>query len=313
LSLAVISPLAFLEAAFNGTTLAFFGMQCPVWVPSFLILALVFVYFVGAVSVRLRFERDRRHVLQRLVALVLFAVAVLFTAGEHTASARPAEARQIMAVVLGLILAGLLAAAPWLGANRPVTESEIGTSPIARLRRLVVSGPGFVFLMWLSTVPVVLIALHTVGDLNIPGRQVWQVYAGVIAPAALAWSVAAALLAGRTTSRRRFVGMTAAYILMLAVTLVPLIVGGIASTRSPDNVPIWVQALTLLSPISMIGAIAAPQEMQATLKTLIGAIGKEGPFAIASTLYIALLLALAFLRRMLAPRETPSGPFSSAD
>ncbi len=313
LSLGVISPLAFLEAAFDGTTVAFFGMQCPVWVPSFLILALLFVYFVGAVSVRLRFDRDRRYVLQRLVALVLFVLAMVFTVGEHTASSQPAEARQTMSFVLGLVLAALFAAAPWLGANRSVAESETSASPGAWLRRIVVSGPGFVFLMWLITVPVVLMALRTVGNLKIPVLSVWQVHAGVIAPAALAWAVLGAVLAGRTTARRRFAGLTAAYIVMLAVTLVPLIVAGVVSARSPDNVPVWVQALTLISPVSMIGAIAEPQEMQATLKTLIGVIGKEGPLAIASTLYIVLLLALAFLRRMLAPRETPSGPLSSAD
>jgi hypothetical protein len=257
------------------------------------------------VSVRLRFDRDRRYVLLRTFALILFFLAVLFlVAGQAEPAARPADARRTIASVLGLLMAVLFAAAPWLGANRPVAGSERGSRSgvaVRRLRALMVSGPGFALLLWAATLPALWLALRTVGETRLPEANVWRVHVGITAPALLVWSLLSAILAGRTTTLRRFVGMSTAYVLMFVFCVIPIIVASVVQVAGRAEIPLWTQWFLLLSPAAPIGCLADPRESQEMLKTVLATLGPDAPFAVTGTLYLVLALFLTVLWRWRNP------------
>jgi hypothetical protein len=199
----------------------------------------------------------------------------------------------------------MLFVSPWLGANISVTRSETclrkKRSPLLRIiRTLFSNGPCFVVLMTLAAVPLVSLAVHTVGNMNLPPMTVWAAYAGVLGLSSLTWALLALVLSDRKTTGGRVAGIVVSYVIAFLFAVVPLIVQSIAESRVQQEIAPWIQYSSLLSPFSATIHIADPYTTQERLRAVMSiSSSMSRPILLTSSFYLltAVLLALSLLAR----------------
>ena len=304
--LAVISPIQFLQGLFNDLDINFFGSPMPFWIPGLLFLCLFFIYFFVSTVTRLEFPQRRDYLLSRGTALFLFIAFSVLMAGELSGPQRVVgSARASIGQVLLKYCVLLLLFMPWLGANRPVSESENRSNPLVAdsdlrwVRRAFVWGPAFGVLLVLAGAPALSAALATVGPLKIPHSLVWLVYFGALGLSSVTWALLALRLAGRGSAKRRFIGMAVAYISAATIVVVPAFVLSATASAAENGVPVAVQVFSLCSPATALGFVADPHALSRQLADVVGVLGRHGTVLATVALYgvATLLLLVPSLRR----------------
>ena len=306
-ALAMLSPIEYLRALYEDLEINFYGKLSPFWIPGLLFPFLLTIYFFLSTTVRLEFPQRRSYLLLRGMGLLLFVALSVFLVGEIAAPQRTVgSARSIVGQALVKYLIAWLLFAPWLGANRPVSESEdrglhmVSRGDLRWVRKTFLWGPAFVVLLVLAGCPALSAALATVGDLKMPHAFVWITYFGILGLSSVTWALLALRLAGRGSAKRRFIGMAVGYLLSLVIVIAPFAVLGIVSENSENGVPLVIQAVSLLSPATALGFVCDPHMATRSLADIVNLLGRQGMLLVTVGLYglsTILLLLPSFSRR----------------
>jgi len=300
-SLAMICPTEFLSATYSDAPVAFFGLECPPWVPALALLAALFACLVIASVTRLADERRRRHALRRAALLVLLALVAVFSAGEQvTADLTEPAARQAVGSIATQLLVVWMAAALWIGSSVPVTLGEPRRGP----GRILTAPAGYVLLIFAACAPAVVASLIVCRA----GAGLWRssflVFAGPAFMSSLTWALLARWLAGNSGSMRRFVGLACASVLALVIVVAPFAVLSAMADASENGEPAAVQFASLLSPLTAIWHSTGAGMYVRNLKAVTGLLGKDGPALATGAIFMA--SALALLARDIAAGRRPA-------
>ena len=301
MTIGLCAPSLFIAWLFKGRDAVWYGLHLPLWLPAFLMLAVVLTGCTAAAVQRLKFTPERRYLLTRALALALWLLLALGLMGESTVTPEhPSAARETMSRALGLLLAGLLAAAPWVGASTPVIRSEWGRPYVRTRRRAFLAAAlahplGFTATLWgAGCVAAGLLWAH-VGTLNVPAGGMFAVaLTALLAPAS--WSLLAFRLADRRTGAGRAIGLTVAYVLILVLTVVPM---AAVTSSAPDlaasaaSPSLLREVAGLASPFALIALVSSPANAVREFAALSHTLGPAAVWWVSALLHGALLLLLA--------------------
>jgi ABC-type transport system involved in multi-copper enzyme maturation permease subunit len=300
-ALSLVSPTAFLQALFSGEEVGWFADRLAPWIPSFLFSALIFACFITAAIGRLQFPSERRFVSFRALVLgLVVSLIVFFTADQMTPTQTAAEAREKIYALFCAILAVLSLMAPWIGANRPVLESERGVRArppgLMRLLGWAMTAPApYLTLIGVLAFPAVMVGIEGVGPSNLHRAVPLGGYFGVIGFSTLCWAQFARLLGDRETPRGRYVGLAVAYVVTALVVLLPFGLLMWGASHGDRILPAPAQLLALLSPLTALQAIGDPHAVSKTLPLVADALGKAGPVGLVTAGYAVATALLTFV------------------
>jgi hypothetical protein len=278
-------------------------------------------YFLRASVIRLRFEPERRYALLRFIGYVFLVLFLALTVAHVVFGRDATRGPRAAASILGYILAWLLFAAPWLGANHTVSRSGrrgAGSPGPARrlaglLQSLLLRGRQYVALLLGTAAAVIEIAVRLGSDK--PGDPVLRwLCLGVVVFAGLTWTRLGEWLSDRPTARGRRIGMGAAYLIAWALFLAPVILRHATMNRDTGVPPAPVQFVTLLSPgtaVERLETVALRFMRMPALERLPGGLEPMWlPLAFYAGTFLLLTLAVCVSSARARRREQESGPTS---
>jgi len=302
---ATLSPLAAMSSVHNSSRLVIFTLECPFWVPVVAVTGLIGAALIRAAIIRLHFVPERRYVAFRFLFLLVLLVFMTLIAGTVFKPIENPRYDNSISTFIGIMIAGVTMLLPWLGASHGVAGSDNRSRAARRYsarvldaRRTMLSASWF--FTFLAVGLGVLIGIgYWIASSGFPRMSpvVWMSSVGVVFLSGQTWIALSRRFTRRRTTRGRWIALVLTYLLVGAVTVVPLILKEAMGNPETGVAPPAIQFLSLLSPGCAVERVAVHATLGRFVPAVRAVLGPVDPICVPLAVYALALVVLKLTGR----------------